>query len=529
MGLDGLTPTLTMGQWRREARANFFAFTDFSLQWHSWGEHVLQDDATLVLVDTIANYLHWNTSTVMMPRGMGKTTIICLAMIWMTWRHPWLQSMFLTAVPDVKRDAFIFSGEVLSHHPLLRDIRPVKRPNEQWFSIDLPTRRSKGTSFRYRTVKGSVTGGRAHLNCHDDQEVPATVTTATQRRKIREARSEATNLHFKGHWFAKDLTVGTPWAKQSMLREGTPDVHIEIPASIFDEESGVVELPYLRLQERELDQLRDTLIQWMLDRQYYFETDEDRTSFPVRAEWLRFREFDWQGLTSRMIIMDPAGGAETMEERRLISEGIITGDGMTALAVGVRHGQLRVLDMYSEPCDPDAYLSAVEDMCSLYRISDIAVEKNFGSWGTSARLWFERKQRVVRILTFHTSANKLRKVLAKCVPAMAQGAVVFHARLRDRAEIVDPDESQFLNLRWDELPRPDDVIDTVAMAIEQLEDELYIEWPGEPDIDARMRHVHAPPLARHAERVRRERAASASLAVESEGYPGQIITSTGDW
>lgn len=523
-----MLPTRSIAWWRRVCRENLFAYTDYTLQWASGGTEQLDDDAIVAWVDAWSHYREWDHLTIMGPRTVGKSTQGLIAETWLQWRHPWLQILVISSTPDVTTDQYEWALKICREHPLLRELRPHGIVNSQKKEFNTPGRRSKGRSWRFRSGGTKITGGRAHLVDDDDLEVKETVTTRAQREKMRLTKAEAGNLLFSGHWFAKRVSKGTPWDADSIHRQGMEhppplqpvvittgrEWRVEIPAMV-KREDGTLEYPFARLQAEELERRRRDLHNEALFRaQYLLDTRRDEEAVPIKKAWIKFARFHPKHLENRTIILDPADGKSTPAELREIRAGERSGDPMGALAVGTKNERLYVYSIFNERTTPRRYVAGVCGMIEEFDPWDMAIEKNKGTGlKTAFEILFEQMGTILPIEAFPTTQNKLSKVLSALVPHMGAGNIIFHESLSTRPELVDETESQLLNLRWYQLPTPDDVLDLLAMAVWRLGQYLCVPTPTEREMPGVGKG--APPLVRETERRRRKRSAESRVAIVS--------------
>lgn len=498
---------LTRATLRRELRNNFFAYVDYTLRWQSNGLEMLDDDPTLQLVEAIHNYRDWDVCRCLFPRGVGKTTIEVLGQTWKKWRHvTWLMQLLISATPDVTRDAYEYCLTLCREHPLLDELRPGLRDSQRK-DINTKHRRGKGRCFRYRTMGTRITGGRAHEVDIDDMEVLETVSSAGQREKMLLVLAEVQNLHIKGHWYCKDLIVGTPWDYDTIMRAKNMmenDLQIECPAWIGGEfgEEGTT-YPFKRLPEGDLRRIKFRLNNDPLfNSQYGLDTTRDEDAMPIRSDQILFKQFKAISIEEVFMLLDPAGGKSSAEDRALMRVGQRRGDGMGILVGGVRYDELRILDIFADPCGTTAYLDKICEWCLRYGVTEIRVESNFNAYRDLVRLRMEERNLHIWVDDFHTDENKLRKVLDNVPPLTGLGMLIFHERLRENDKLRD----QLLGLRYHSLPKPnDEVVDMLAMLANQLSEYLRPILDKKADEMAQMKARLVPGTVIESSRIIEER------------------------
>lgn len=496
---------LTIAQWKRVCfkERRFDAFVDFTMQWDSRGAYSLHADATLELINIYQNYRDWDEAEWMSPRGTAKTTIGTHGWAWLTVLHPWLQTVFISATPLVSDDVFNYALYLAAEHPLLSRIRPLNW-NLGKLHFDCPGRRGKGRSFRAKTGGSRITGARGHLVDIDDLEVKETVTTPTQRMKMRLTLSETENLHYKNHWFSKTMRRGTPWDEHTIYRdtmEGEHEqpviihdkarrhFHVEIPAHYVDG-NGKSIYPFKLLPPEELARIKKKVRNDVLFRaQYLLDLSRDEEQVPIRSADLIFREFDWSSLLNRTMIVDPAGDRLDEPTKRAIVQGDKAGDLFAIGMYGTKNADLFVRDIWAESSSSSRFLDEVLARVKRFNPNRIVVESNFSGWSETIRLKLQSARLRYSIEPHHENKNKLSKVLQTICPMIADQRLIFHESLRDHEEL----RHQLLDLRYYALPEPyDDVIDNVAMSIDRLDEVLRVARAAQLTPAERAQAARAP-------------------------------------
>lgn len=463
---------MTTRQWRTETHRNFAAFCDFTLKWLSDGMvRVIPGDGVEAYMDAIQNYRDWDRLLYKAPRGTGKTTFRCMSEVWMNWRYPWLQILDVSATSDVTRDCYELCLRICREHPLLEALRPNGIINGQRLEFDTPGRAAKGRTFRFRSAGTRITGGRAHFIGIDDLETKDTVSSPTQREKMRLTLAETTNLFYIGSTFQKRQLVGTPWDFDTILNDDAADLVIEIPAVVYQDD-GTRVYPFAALDEKALTRKREELRNpWLFRSQYLLDTSRDEEEMPIKREQLdaSFVEMkDWHNLHSRTLVVDPAGGASDAQDRRNMRAGYKRGDGLTAVCVGIRDDQLHILDVFTDFTTSQKFLDVLVKMARGWKVDRCVVESNFTGWPDMVRNRFMDDDVWVTVDNHPTRKDKLDKIIGNLVPMFSTYSIKINERLKGLAVISDEVESQFLNLRFHSLPKYDDVIDCCAIAVEEM-------------------------------------------------------------
>jgi len=306
--------------------------------------------------------------------------------------------------------------------------------------------------------------------------------------------AEAHNLSFKNHPFDKTITVGTPWDPKSVIRNSNSDWPIEIPAYIVKEDGSTI-FPYDRLPPEELERLRRNLADPVLFESQYgltFEGLERRRPFSV--EMMNFDSFEAARLDNLTALVDPAGGRMSQTEREAIRLGKRRGDGLTLIVGGTHKHRLYIVDIFSEPIRGDRFLEILIEWQKRYGFYEVAIEQNNTGWDTMIEMAFQREHIPCSVEPFPTTQNKHSKIISALVPLMSIDGMIFHERLSHYPKLIDPEESQFLQITYADLGENDDVPDACAMLANRLREWLYYpEDQSDAELD-RLKKRHAPDI-----------------------------------
>lgn len=488
---------------RRHALRSFAYFVDWTYKWDSdynpqvgSGYRLEDNDATFHFINWIQHYRKWHSLDFLAPRGTAKSTLNVLASLWVKAHEPHLQHLTTTATPDVAGDQYRLAHKWCSEHPLLDMLRPLNA-NEGKRHFDVPGHRGKGRSFRWRTAGGHVTGGRCHWLNVDDLETDKTVATLEQRMKMRMFLSECHNLLYAGQLRTWVVKVGTPWDVDTIYRNLSADVQIEIPA-IIRHEDGSLTYPFHvwtaeSLEKKRLELNNDP----MFRSQYLMDVSVSDEDCPIKRSQIRFEQFDPRTLNNRTLIIDPAGGIKDSAGLRQVRTGQRPGDGMTVLSVGTRGNKLLVSGIFSKSTTAEEFVDAACKFATDHSANRAYVENNFSGeqgWPHTFKMAFVGRRIPCAAEGFRTTGKKLNRVLGALVPLFGKDQIIFHNSLEVHPMITDDHRSQLLNLRWTHLPTPDDVVDTITMAVEKLHQFLFTNAPDVADNSAlaQARRAHAP-------------------------------------
>ncbi len=127
-------------------------------------------------------------------RGMGKTTIINLFLIWELWNDPSRQQAIWGQNRNFAADSV---GQILGWvqtFPFLHSIAPLSHQKQSTFGFDTPQKphHMRGASVNALSMGGSITGSRADSLVIDDPETTQNGYTQQRRENLDRQMTEAT-------------------------------------------------------------------------------------------------------------------------------------------------------------------------------------------------------------------------------------------------------------------------------------------------------------------------------------------------
>jgi phage terminase large subunit-like protein len=158
-------------------------------------------------------------AVVEMPRDHGKTTQVCLRVLWELGRNPDLRVRIVCASEAIARDRSRFLRTAIEQHPVLRRVFPELLRGEEWQAMSLRVKRRAGIlgpSVAATGIAAASTGTRADLLiCDDVVDVKSIYSAATRERVAQEFFNNQLNLlepdgRFWGlstPWHADDLNA----------------------------------------------------------------------------------------------------------------------------------------------------------------------------------------------------------------------------------------------------------------------------------------------------------------------------------
>ena len=152
----------------------------------------------------------------MMPRGHGKSTMLDIYNAWMLFIDRNRLILHQGATDSDAAKCSRGTQQVIEKHPLCQVFGMFKERGElqKWWVNGCDDVRHG--SLHARGVLSNVTGARANDIQNDDVEMPANITTAEAREKLRYRLSEQTHILIPG---GRKLFIGTPHTHDSIYTQ----------------------------------------------------------------------------------------------------------------------------------------------------------------------------------------------------------------------------------------------------------------------------------------------------------------------
>ena len=147
-------------------------------------------------------------------RGVGKSWITAIYVLWLLWRDPEHKILVVSASKD-RSDAFsIFVKQLIENVEMLRVLEPRDGQRSSNVAFDVgPASPDQAPSVRSVGITGQMTGGRADTIVADDIEIPKNSMTEFQREKLAELVKEFDAVLKPD---GQIVYLGTPQVEQSL-------------------------------------------------------------------------------------------------------------------------------------------------------------------------------------------------------------------------------------------------------------------------------------------------------------------------
>lgn len=147
-------------------------------------------------------------------RGVGKSWITAIFVLWLLWRDPNERVMVVSANEERSIAFAQFVHRLINELDILSPLRPRAGGRNSVLAFDVgPAGADQAPSVRSVGITGQLTGGRASVIVADDVEIPKNSRTETQREHIAESVKEFDAVLKPG---GQVIYLGTPQVAQSL-------------------------------------------------------------------------------------------------------------------------------------------------------------------------------------------------------------------------------------------------------------------------------------------------------------------------
>lgn len=148
-------------------------------------------------------------------RGIGKTWLTCIYILWRLYRNPQEKCLIVSANEGKAIENATFVRRLIDEVPILQFLRPQGSQRDSVLAFDVgPGLASVAPSVRACGITGQLTGGRATILVSDDIEVPKNSYTELMRERLGELVKEYDSLVVPEGFDI--IYLGTPQTEQSV-------------------------------------------------------------------------------------------------------------------------------------------------------------------------------------------------------------------------------------------------------------------------------------------------------------------------
>lgn len=151
-------------------------------------------------------------------RGVGKSYITCVFVVWLLFLNPNLQIMVVSANGDYAVELSKFMKKIITGVPFLQHLTPRSDENRADVWTVGCAEVAKGYSVKSVGITGQLTGSRADIILFDDVEVPKNTQTYNLREQLAKRVTEASAIlkPASTNPDARVIYLGTPQVEDSL-------------------------------------------------------------------------------------------------------------------------------------------------------------------------------------------------------------------------------------------------------------------------------------------------------------------------
>lgn len=193
------------------------SFQEFFLVWASlqgWEVPKVHFD----IMDFLVNHKKWqnNIGVLQVFRGVGKSTITGLFIVWMLTQDPTLRFLVLSADKKTATKITLDVANIMRVHPLAKHLHGEENINRADALYVRGFKDARTPSVTSWGVLSNIVGSRADWIIYDDTEVEKNTRTETERENLRTKLLQPTHILVPGGF---ELFIGTPHAYESIYPE----------------------------------------------------------------------------------------------------------------------------------------------------------------------------------------------------------------------------------------------------------------------------------------------------------------------
>jgi len=203
-------PKQTESRSEKRLKSNFALFV-----WYVFTKFLVLPSPTRVQKD-ICKWLQHGPRRRMVQafRGVGKSWLTALFVVWMLWKNPQIKIMIVSATEQKAIEISTFIRNIIELVPDLHHLRPKSTQRDSMLAFDVgPARPAQAPSIRAAGILGQLTGGRADIILADDIEIPKNSDTEIKREQLENATREFAAIMSPG---TEVVYLGTPQTAESI-------------------------------------------------------------------------------------------------------------------------------------------------------------------------------------------------------------------------------------------------------------------------------------------------------------------------
>lgn len=171
------------------------------------------------ILQFLTDFENWKnrTGVVQIFRGVGKSTIVGLFIVWMLTQDPTLRFLIVSSNDSMAKRMTADVQGIISRHPLAGHLNSGENTWRDGTLFVHGHTDNRSPSVQAKSIESSMTGSRADWIIYDDVEDSENVQTEYQREKLRRQLREPTHILIPNTGI--ELFVGTPHTWDSIYPE----------------------------------------------------------------------------------------------------------------------------------------------------------------------------------------------------------------------------------------------------------------------------------------------------------------------
>ncbi len=175
------------------------------------------------IIEFLENDINWHDRTGVLEafRGIGKSSLVGLFIVWKLIQDPTLNFLIISAEDGLAKKMVKHAKSIITQHPLAKHLEPKSKKSEHiWKANEIDVvgaELGRSRSIACRGIAGQITGLRCDYLIFDDVEVARTASTPAKHDELLDRIAEAANLVTPDKGLT--LFIGTPWATDTIYEQ----------------------------------------------------------------------------------------------------------------------------------------------------------------------------------------------------------------------------------------------------------------------------------------------------------------------